>query len=80
MSSSGSTINGRIRRASGPNLETITDIITGLPVSDHDRGLNLLEFGDNGELYFVSGSHTNGGIRGAASSSKIQISCPHRLV
>jgi IPT/TIG domain/Glucose / Sorbosone dehydrogenase len=71
QSSSGLTVAGRIRRASGPNLETIVDIITGLPCSDIDHGLNGLEFGDNGELYFSSGSHTNGGIPGPLSSSRI---------
>jgi IPT/TIG domain/Glucose / Sorbosone dehydrogenase len=71
MSSSGTTISGRIRRASGPNLETVIDIVTGLPTSDLDHGLCGLEFGDNGELYFSSGSHTNGGIPGQLSSSKI---------
>lgn len=71
QSSSGSTIGGRIRRASGPNLETIVDIITGLPISDLDHGLNGMEFGDAGELYFLSGSHTNGGVPGPLSSSRI---------
>jgi IPT/TIG domain/Glucose / Sorbosone dehydrogenase len=71
MSSSGLTVSGKIRRASGPNLETVIDIVTGLPVSDLDHGLCGLEFGDNGQLYFTSGAHTNGGIPGAASSSKV---------
>jgi glucose/arabinose dehydrogenase len=69
LSSSGTTVGGKIRMASGPNLETITDIITGLPISDLDHGLNGIEFGDNGELYFTSGSHTNGGVPGKLSSS-----------
>jgi glucose/arabinose dehydrogenase len=71
QSSSGTTVNGRIRRASGPNLETVVDVITGLPTSDLDHGLNGIEFGDGGELYFTSGSHTNGGIPGPLSSSRI---------
>jgi glucose/arabinose dehydrogenase len=70
-SSSGTTINGRIRRASGPNLEDIVDIITGLPISDLDHGLNNIVFGDEGQLYFAQGSHTNGGVPGGLSSSKI---------
>jgi hypothetical protein len=37
-SSSGLSINGKIQKASGANLDTIEDIITGLPVSDHDHG------------------------------------------
>jgi IPT/TIG domain/Glucose / Sorbosone dehydrogenase len=71
MSSSGLTISGKIRRASGPNLETVVDIITNLPTSDLDHGLCGLEYGDHGQLYFTSGAHTNGGIPGAASSSKL---------
>lgn len=38
-SSSGEAINGRVSMASGPNLETVTDIVTGIPVSDHDHGM-----------------------------------------
>jgi IPT/TIG domain/Glucose / Sorbosone dehydrogenase len=71
LSTSGKTINGRIRMASGPGLETISDVITGLPVSDLDHGLNGLEFGDEGQLWFCSGSHTNGGIPGKLSSSQL---------
>jgi IPT/TIG domain/Glucose / Sorbosone dehydrogenase len=67
LSTSGRTIAGRIRRASGPNLETIVDVITGLPTSAYDHGLNGLQFDDNGALYFSCGSHTNGGIPGALS-------------
>jgi len=37
-SSSGKSINGKIQRASGANLDIIEDILTGLPVSDHDHG------------------------------------------
>jgi IPT/TIG domain/Glucose / Sorbosone dehydrogenase len=71
MSTSGKTVSGKIRRASGPNLETVINIVTGLPCSDLDHGLNGLLFLDNGELLFTSGSHTNGGIPGKLSSSGI---------
>lgn len=37
-SSSGQSINGNIKKVSGANLDTIVDIVTGLPVSDHDHG------------------------------------------
>lgn len=70
LSSSGTTIGGKIRRASGADLSSIVDIITGLPNSDLDHGLNALEFGNAGELYFCSGSHTNGGVPGPLSSSR----------
>jgi len=37
-SSSGKSINGKIQRASGANLDKIEDIVTGLPVADMDHG------------------------------------------
>jgi hypothetical protein len=37
-SSSGKSVNGIIHRISGANLDVIEDVITGLPVSDHDHG------------------------------------------
>lgn len=36
--SSGKSINGAISRVTGANFETVVDVITGLPVSDHDHG------------------------------------------
>jgi glucose/arabinose dehydrogenase len=59
--------------ASGPNLETIIDVITGLPTSGYDHGINGLQFGDNGELYFGIGSHTNGGIPGQLSPTEYKL-------
>jgi len=38
LSSSGGAINGKVSIVSGANLDSITDLITGLPVSDHDHG------------------------------------------
>jgi IPT/TIG domain/Glucose / Sorbosone dehydrogenase len=67
----GPSVAGRIRRASGPNLETIVDIITGLPVSGTDHGLNAIEFLDNGALLFTCGSQTNGGLPGKLSNSGV---------
>jgi hypothetical protein len=46
-SSSGKAINGKISRISGANLDSIEDIVTGLPVCDHDHGKNI------GPNYFV---------------------------
>lgn len=37
-SSSGQAINGIVHRVSGANLDVVTNVITGLPVSDHDHG------------------------------------------
>ena len=36
-SSSGKGINGKIQRAKGANLDQIEDVVTNLPVSDHDH-------------------------------------------
>lgn len=69
-STSGMGINGRIMKASGTALDTVVTIISGLPVSDYDHGLNAIEFGDMGELFFTSGSNTNGGIPGQLSSTQ----------
>jgi len=65
-------INGKISKASGANLDIITDIVTGLPVSDHDHGVNGIVFGDNGELYIQIGGNTNGGLAGQLSGSQLQ--------
>ena len=38
LSSGGQAMNGNVKKVSGANLDIITDIVTGLPVSDHDHG------------------------------------------
>lgn len=58
--------------ASGSSLETVVTIISGLPVSDRDHGMNHIIFGDNGEIFWCHGSNTNGGIPGPLSDSKQQ--------
>lgn len=45
-------------------LHKSLEFFSGLPISDHDHGVNGLEFGDNGELYLQIGSNTNGGLPG----------------
>jgi hypothetical protein len=47
-SSSGDAINGKIHAVSGANLDQVEHVITGLPVSDHDHGINAIEFGNHG--------------------------------
>jgi glucose/arabinose dehydrogenase len=71
-STSGQAINGKISIASGANLDTIVDVIMGLPVSDADHGINGLEFGDEGELYIQVGSNTNGGVPGRLTTTQKQ--------
>lgn len=41
---------------------SVSDVITGLPVSNHDHGVNKLMFMPNGELLMSIGSFTNGGL------------------
>jgi N-acetylneuraminic acid mutarotase/glucose/arabinose dehydrogenase len=61
--------NGKVSTLSGPNLSIMEDIITGLPVSDHDHGVNGLEFDNDGKLYIQIGGNTNAGVPGAVSST-----------
>jgi hypothetical protein len=46
--------------------------VTGLPVSDHDHGVNGLEFDDYGNLYIQVGGNTNAGVEGALSQTRLQ--------
>jgi hypothetical protein len=36
----GDAINGKISKATGAELDEVTDVVTGLPVSDHDHGVS----------------------------------------
>jgi glucose/arabinose dehydrogenase len=71
-SSSGLSINGKVSRILGANLDVIEDVVTGLPVSDHDHAVNGLEFGDEGQLYIQVGGNTNAGVVGSLSASHVQ--------
>jgi hypothetical protein len=46
-SSSGTSINGKVSKVTGANLDVVTDVITGLPVSDLDHGTLY-------DIYFVT--------------------------
>lgn len=65
-------MNGKVSAVSGPYLNQLKHIVTGLPVSDHDHGINGITFGDNNELYIQTPGNTNGGIPGALSSTRLQ--------
>jgi glucose/arabinose dehydrogenase len=71
-SSSGESINGKISKVIGSAMDRVEDVIINLPVSDHDHGLNNIQFGDNRELYITVGGNTNAGLPGALSSSQTQ--------
>ena len=62
---------GKISVLSGPSLSNKEDLISGLPVSDHDHGVNGMEVGMNGELYIQVGGHTNAGVPGELSGSGV---------
>ena len=57
-----SPYSGQISVLEGSDFATLTPLITGLPVSNHDHGVNGIEFDNNGDLYFTIGSNTNAGI------------------
>ncbi len=58
---------GQISVLEGPNFDTVTELVTGLPVSNHDHGVNGIDFDRNGDLYVNIGSNTNAGIPDCAS-------------
>lgn len=70
-STSGLSINGKVSRIQGANLDVVVDVVTNLPVSDHDHAVNGLEFGDHGELYIQVGGNTNAGVPGSLSGSRL---------
>jgi glucose/arabinose dehydrogenase len=73
-SSSGLAINGKVSVVSttASAFTNLMDIITGLPVSDHDHAVNSIVFGNYGELYIAVGGNTNGGRPGKLSNSGVQ--------
>jgi glucose/arabinose dehydrogenase len=64
--------NGKVTALSGPLLDTVEDIVTGLPVSDHDHGINGLEFDDYGNMFIQVGGNTNAGVPGPLSQTYLQ--------
>jgi len=65
-------INGKISVLKGVNLDMKDDVVTGLPVSDHDHSVNGIQFNDNGDLFIQVGGNTNSGVPGLLSSSGLQ--------
>ncbi|QDU89230.1 Quinoprotein glucose dehydrogenase B precursor [Pirellulimonas nuda] len=52
----------RVSTLTGPNFSTVTDIVTGLPVSGFDHGVNGIQFDNNGDLLIAVGGNTNTGV------------------
>ncbi|KAI0564515.1 Six-bladed beta-propeller TolB-like protein [Gracilaria domingensis] len=64
--------NGQIlllqKNVDGKCLNKVGDpVITGLPVSNHDHGVNGLVFDDDGKLHIQIGGFTNAGLNDASS-------------
>lgn len=57
-----SPYSGQVSVLEGPDFDTIQPLITGLPVSNHDHGINGLAFDNQGDLYVAVGSNTNAGV------------------
>ncbi|MBZ8181001.1 malectin domain-containing carbohydrate-binding protein [Oscillatoria salina] len=61
-----SPYSGQVSLLEGPNFSSLTPLITGLPVSNHDHGINGIDFDNNGDLYIAVGGNTNAGIEASA--------------
>lgn len=60
--SGSSPFTGGVSVLTGPNFDTPVPLITGLPTSNHDHGVNGLEFDNNGDLLIGMGGNTNAGV------------------
>lgn len=59
--------NGKVQSVtlSGPNgcfNNDLKDVVTGLPVSNHDHAINAITFLPNGKILIAVGGFTNGGV------------------
>ena len=71
--SSGSTNNGEensstVSRVSGPNLNQVEHVITGLPRAIANHGINSIDFGQDGKLYIAMGGNTAMGAKSNLNS------------
>ena len=57
-----SPYSGQVSVLEGPNFSELTPLITGLPVSNHDHGINGMTFDNKGNLLIAVGGNTNAGI------------------
>ncbi|MGI0493000.1 malectin domain-containing carbohydrate-binding protein [Alkalinema pantanalense CENA528] len=57
-----SPYSGQISLLEGADFSILKPLITGLPVSNHDHGINGMTFDNNGDLYIAVGGNTNAGI------------------
>lgn len=59
-----SPYSGQVSVLTGPNFDVVEPLITSLPVSNHDHGINGMQFDNAGNLLICSGGNTNAGIPG----------------
>ena len=59
-----SAYSGQVSRIDGPNFTTVVPVVTALPTSNHDHGVNGLVFDNNGDLLLAQGGNTNAGVAG----------------
>jgi len=57
-----SPFTGQVSVLTGPNLDAPSPLLTGLPTSNHDHGINGMEFDNNGDLLVAVGGNTNAGV------------------
>ena len=53
--------DGKLTRLTGPNLQTVQDVVIHLPRSKKDHLTNSIVFSPEGDLFFLQGSNTAGG-------------------
>ncbi|MCP3915860.1 MAG: choice-of-anchor D domain-containing protein [bacterium] len=58
-----SDFTGQVSLLTGPDFDAPQGIITQLPTSNHDHGVNGLVFDGNGDLLICVGGNTNAGVR-----------------
>jgi len=58
-----SPFTGQVSVLTGPNFDNPVPLITGLPTSNHDHGVNGLAFDNNGDLLVCVGGNTNAGVK-----------------
>ncbi|MEM7244717.1 MAG: choice-of-anchor D domain-containing protein, partial [Acidobacteriota bacterium] len=61
-----SDFTGQVSVLTGPDFDEVEPLITGLPVSNHDHGINGLELDSQGRLLVCVGGLTNAGVADCA--------------
>ncbi|MCZ6596655.1 MAG: malectin domain-containing carbohydrate-binding protein [Planctomycetota bacterium] len=58
-----SPYTGKVSILAGPTFDSPLALITKLPTSNHDHGVNGLQFDNNGDLLICMGGNTNAGVK-----------------